>query len=295
MNKIDSGYDNVLGSNYELCKIQLSELKTLAKSWYPKTNFTKFDERDARDSHESSYVEMKTSGLISNYFFAYKEGKQYFLLDGFNRLFTNYGALDFDCPVYVKVLTDKLADNHLMRVMFHLNMWKLQEGNHYHTFNPDKFFDRGFRLFMHKKFGIDIYCPKHGEWSNRTRDNDDFDILFKYFRNEKDYSDAFAYSLADLKNLMSQENIIIDIKELFEANNYLEPPFKNYKLFVGGFAMFLSWRRALGDMGEYRFQTYLDLLKKDVKFFKKLPTMNGNDCARKNIYEFFRNLQKNKQ
>ena len=103
MNKIDSGYDNVLGSNYELCKSTLLEFKELAKSWYPNTDFKKFDKRFVRDEYEASLVEMKKAGLSSNYFYAYKENDQYFLLDGFNRLFTDYGKLDFDCPVYIKI------------------------------------------------------------------------------------------------------------------------------------------------------------------------------------------------
>ncbi len=285
MNKIDSGYDNILGSNYELHKTTLSELKALAKSWYGNIDFTKFDNRFIRDKEEPSFVEMKKSGLSSNYFYIYKEKKQYFLLDGFNRLFTDYGKLDIDCTVYVKVLTDKLADHQLMGIMFRLNMWKLQGRGHW-DLKPDEFFDRGFRLFLHKKFGIDTYS--NVEYNDRTREKEDMQVIQYYTRNEHDFCDAFAFALGDFKTLFEQPNIINDLKDLIKANDYLKAPFKNYDMFLNGFAMFLAWRRACGDNSNIKFQTYMDKLQANAKFFKKLQGMSGTDSTRINIYKFFR-------
>jgi len=287
MNKIDFGYDSVLSSNYELHKSTLSELKSLAKSWYPNTDFTKFDERFIRDNEESSFIEMKKAGLSSNYFYAYKENDQYFLLDGFNRLFTEYGKLDFDCPVYIKIITDKLPDNHLMGIMFRLNMWKLQGKGHW-DLRPDEFFDRGFRLFLHKKFEVDLYSFTNKEYKDRTRDREDMSVIRYYTRNERDFCDAFAFRLGDFKTIFENPNIISDLKDLIKANDYLTKPFNNYDMFLNGFAMFLAWRRALKDDNEYKFETYLEKLKDNTKFFKKLQGMSGTDSTRINIYKFFR-------
>jgi hypothetical protein len=52
--------------------------------------------------------------------------------------------------------------------------------------------------------------------------------------------------------------------------------------------MYLASKRVHGDDGEYKFQTYIDKLKSDKKFFTKLQGMAGNDSTRKNIYNFFR-------
>jgi hypothetical protein len=285
MNSIDSGYDDILGSNYELCKINFQELKTLVKSWYPNTDFKEFDNRFVREEYERGFVELKKAGLITNYFYAYKENDQYYLLDGFNRLLTDYGQLDFNPTVFVKVLTTKLPDNDLMRIMFHLNMWKLQ-GDGHHNFKPNDFFDRGFRLLLNKKFGISFYS--YSDYDKRTRDRNDFNVLHYFFRNEQDFCEAFAFSFTGLRKLLENPNIIGDLKELLKANDYLEKPFKNYDMFVNGYAMFLSWRRVIGDNSEHKFETYLEKLKNDSKFFKKLQGMSGNESTRKNIYEFFR-------
>lgn len=287
MVKIDSGYDETLGSNYELCKTNLYDLKVLVTTWYKGTDFKEFDKRlewHSLDYKDKELAEMKKAGLTSNYFFVYKEGDEYYLMDGFNRLLTSYAEINFNPPVYVKVLTSKLTDHDLMKIMFHLNMWKLQGDGHY-NFKPDDFFDRGFRLMLFKKFGIKLYSYK--DWSTRTQNRKDFDILFKYFRNEREFSDAFAFKLSELRLLMGSERIVDDIKELIKSNIYLEPPFKNYEMFFDGFAMFLSRKRVNGDMSEYKFETYLEKLKADTKFFKKLQGMSGTDSTRKNIFEFF--------
>ena len=89
MKKIDSGYDKLLGTHYELFKVKYSDLKALAKSWYDKDiNFREFDERFIWDENEEidRLLEMKKSGLLSNYFYAYKEGDKYYLMDGLNNL-----------------------------------------------------------------------------------------------------------------------------------------------------------------------------------------------------------------
>jgi len=286
MRVIDKGYDELLWSNFELCASTLFELRDLAKSWYGDIDFSKFDKRHVHKDKEGEFVTMKQSGLTSNYFFAYKQGDQYFLMDGFNRLFTDYGKIEIDCPVYIKVITDELEDWRLMHIMFRLNMWKLQ-GSSQGSFRPDNFFDRGFRLFLSKKFGIDIYT--YDDFKSKLKERNDFDILYMYFRNEREFCADFPFDLDELSVIMSREKIVEDIRHIIDCNNFLELPFHNYNTFLNGFIMFLSGRRIKNDMGEYKFEHYLELLKQDSKFFNKLKKMSWTDSTRKNVYSWFRN------
>ena len=292
MKKIDEGFDTILKSNYELYSVNLFELRDLAKSWYGGVDFNQFDNRQFKEDeqYQNQYNQMKKSGIISNYFFAYREDEHYYLMDGFNRLFTDYGQIKVDCPVYLKVLTDKLPDNHLMWIMFNLNMWKLS--SHMGEFRIHDFLDRGFRLFLYSKFGIKFYNHRgYDDYQlgiKRERNEDDINVLDKYFVRERDYAGYFKLDIDELAVLFSRKNIVNDIKEIINSNNYLEKPFNNYEDFLHGFIMFMTEMRIKGDDGEYKFQTYLDKLYEDKKFFKKLQGMCGNDSTRKNIYYFFR-------
>lgn len=293
MKLVDSGYDKLLWSNYELHSSTLKELKEFAMSWYDGIDLSNFDERkDYGSREEYNFIEMKRSGLTSNYFFAYRDqGGKYYLMDGFNRLFTEYGNLgDLDSPVYLKVITDNLEDWKLMHIMFRLNMWKLQGSGHW-SFDVNDFFDRGFRLFLYKKFGIELYTYNNSNWEKRKRDRKDFEILNMYFRSEWIESDAFPHRLSELSILMSREKIVEDIKGILKINNYRSEPFNNYRTFVDVFVVFLSARRVEGDMGDYKFENYLKALKNDEKFFKKFQKMAGTDSTRKNAYTWIRDLQ----
>ena len=132
MKHIDTGYDTICKSNYDLFQLSFSELRDLARTWYPpNTDFAYFDRRTTEydiknNKNDNVYKQMKITGVLSNYIFAYKEDGQYYLMDGFNRLFTDYGELEFDTPVYLKVFTDKLEPHKLMYIMFMLNMWKMK-------------------------------------------------------------------------------------------------------------------------------------------------------------------------
>lgn len=300
MKLLETGYDNILNSNYELYSVPINELKTNVKSWYGDINFREFDERFVRDSE--SIKEMKRSGLICNLFFAYKEDESYYLLDGFNRLLTDYGQIDVDINVYLKILTDKLLDHQLMSIMFNLNSWKLVNIDESRGGRNviDLFFDRGMKFFLYKKFDIDFYyynkksenLDNYTAYQNRKYSTDDIDLLKRYFVDEQDYSADFLFSLYGVSLLFKHVNIINDLKEIVKINKYNDEPFKNFKSFVSGYVMFLSCRRVKGDNNEHKFDTYLEILKQDKSFFKKLQGMAGNDSTRQNIYNFFRKLKK---
>jgi hypothetical protein len=287
MRKVDTSYDVILGVNYTLHAIRLSELKTLAKSWYGDFDLKAFDTRDGNKyKDEASIIQMKLSGVVSNYFYAYQEDDEFYLLDGYNRLFTDYGELDVDPQVYIKIIIDKCSDHKMMSIMFRLNMWKLS-GKGHNGFETHDFFDRGFRLFIQKKFGIDIY--NGGDYHTRTRRNPDFRALDYYFRRENKLACYWKLEFKDVVKLFSHKNVINDIREIVTINDYLEPPFTNYETFLNGYIMFLSWRRVSGDDGEYNFNDYLEILKQD-KFYKKLIKMSGTDSTRINVYNFFRRI-----
>lgn len=290
MKLIDKQFDNILKVDYELYSLNFSELKELAKSWYGEIDFRQFNEDGKR---EKEYVDeeelnvVKKTGVFCNYFFAYKEEGKYYLLDGFNRLFTNYGEIKEDTTIYLKVIIGKLEDYELMKVMVNLNLWKLSNsGNQFHTNN---FIDRGFRLFLFKRFGIKIYT--YEDYDKRKRDKTDFDILDYYFRDEVSYAGYFKYSMKEIISLFSNKKIIFDLKEIIKSNDYLEKPFNHYDTFLQGYIMFLSRRRLIRDETDYKFKSFIEVLKKDKKFFNKLQNMSWTDSTRQNIYKFFKNIE----
>jgi hypothetical protein len=302
MKLIDTGYDELLSSNYELYSVKYKDLQEMVKSWYPNINFREFDEKYIRD--ENSILESKQSGLVCNLFFAYKEDDKFYLLDGFNRLLTNYCMVDINLNVYIKIIIDKLPDDKLMGVMFKLNNWKLYSsdttGYRYHFL--DSFLDRGFKLFLYVKFGIEFYYNEKEadkekkdykrDYYNRKYDKDDINVIDFYFKNESDFSGDFYYTYYGIKLILTHVNFINDIKDIIQSNKYKEPPFKNFDMFLSSYIMYLSYRRTnLKDENEHKFDTYISLLKEDKKFFKKLQGMCGNESTRKNLYTWFRNLK----
>lgn len=291
MKKIDTAYDELLKSNYELYSVKFSDLQKEARSWYKDVDTSEFDCRTkySLEDENAKYTVMKISGIASNHFYAYKDqnGKM-LLMDGFNRLLTNYGDLPVDPIVYIKVLTDDLSDAKLMNIMFRLNMWKISKsGQDDSEFWTSNFLDRGFRLFMFTKFDI-VLKERHGiGYYGRN----DMNALDHYFRNES-IAVYFKRRLPELFKLFGNERIVDDFKEILKIHDYEEAPFKNYDTFEEGFIRFLARRRLVDDFSEHKFETYIKLLEDDKKFFKKLQGMSGNDSTRKNVYEFFKNIEK---
>lgn len=280
MEKIDSSFDPILNCNYDLCKSTLNDFKVLAKSWYD-IDFNDFDNRIKWYSiDENSIIETKKSGLLCNYLFAYKEDNRFYLIDGFNRLFTTYAELEENPIVYIKVITDKLEDHQLMHIMFKLNMWKIYGTVKTSEYSISNFFDRGFKLFLHSKFNIK-FNDRKGPYESDIR------MLDYYFRRERESVDYFKFGLSDVSKLFSNKQIVNDIRQITAVNQYDEPLFRNFDSFFKGFIMYLSRKRVSGDTEEYNFEYFLNHLYEDKKFYKKLVGMSGNDSTRKNIYKFY--------
>ena len=291
MKHIETTYDPLIKANYDLYSTTLFELKDLVKSWYGEINLTHFDERNSNNNNNEKHIfEMKKAGVLSNFFFAYKEDNKYYLMDGYNRLLSNYSDLQIDSPVYIKIITDKLEDHHLMHIMFYLNMWKLNN-TRLSGFETQDFLDRGFRLFIYSKFNIELYS--YSTWGDRTRNTRDMEILDKYFVSETKYAGYFKWKYNGITKLFSNKQVVNDFRDIIKSNDYLKEPFKNFNMFLEGYVMFLSYLRVKENEDEYHFHTFLDLLYADKKFYKKLCGMSGTDSTRINIYNFFRNLDLN--
>lgn len=296
MKLIDTGYDELLNSNYELYSVKFNDLKTLVKSWYGDINFREFDERQFIESRdERDILECKKSGIVSNLFFAYKNNDKYYLLDGFNRLLTNYVDFNVEQIVYIKILIDDLKDHELIKVMYHLNTWKLS-GSPF-----SDFFDRGMKLLLYKKFNIEFYDYdkqsvrektgiNYGMWNLRERDKCDIEALKYYFRYDSNFGEGVLF-VGDFGITLTNTKFIDDLREIIKSNDYLNPPFKNYGLFFYGFIKHISKLRRRGNTDEHKFETYLELLKTNKTFFKKLQGMCGNDSTRINVANFFNNLK----
>jgi len=288
MKILETTFDDLMNCNYTLYSVKYFELRDLVRSWYDGYNLKDFDNRyTGNPRYDVDFKVMRKSGLLTNLFYAYKEGNKFYLLDGFNRLLADYGELNKDTTVYIKIIEDKLEDYQLMSLMFNLNLWKLYNKN-YGGFELTDFIDRGFRLFLKSKFNIELYYSD--DYHTRIRNVIDIVVLDHYFRNEYEDSDSFKYDYKYVARLFLNKNLILDFKDLLKSNNYLEVPFKNYEMFLEGYARFLSRRRLESDDTPYRFTDFLGLLYKNKIFFNKLQRMSGNDSTRKNIYKFFKRI-----
>lgn len=284
MKKIDTEFDSILKVNYDLCKSTLNDFKELVKSWYD-FDITKLDNRIDYRIDEKVVLSNKKSGLLSNYIYVYKEDDKYYIIDGFNRVLTDYALLEENPTIYIKVITDKLEEHELMWIMFNLNMWKLY-GRDSQYYIKD-FFDRGLKLLLLSKFGIDLYKNDNESYLDRKYNKSDIDVLDYYFRNERESVDYFKFDLDDVSKLFSNKQIVNDLKQIVKINKYKDELFNNYDMFINGFIMFLARKRVSGDSSEYDFNDFLNKLYDDKKFYKKLITMSGNDSTRKNIFNFF--------
>lgn len=281
MKKLETAKDDILDVEYDLYSMTFKELKDIMHNEYKDINFSDFNE-DSKYNRDSAYETIiKSSGIICNYFFIYKEGYNYYLLDGFNRLFTKEMNIPDDQVVYVKEITSKLEDNKLMTIMFNFNLWKLSQGHR--EYDTKKFFDRGFRLLLYKKYGITIHVNEN--YKPNIRFKNDFVVLQDYFMGEK-YEWTSHYGYANLKKIFANSQIINDIKQIIKINDYLEPPFKNYYRFVSGFIMYLNRERVRGSEKIYIFNDYLEELKTD-KFFKNLQKRSWTDSTRKAVFRYF--------
>lgn len=284
---IDQGYDNLLQVDYVLYKSTLAEAKKWVRSWYEGYDLTEFDSQSSNEfKREKEILESKKAAIACNLLFACKEGDRYYLLDGFNRLLTDYAEVDGDAPVLLKVITSPMQPNKVMSLMLRFNLWKLSTTGTWHCANIDLFFDRGLKLLLKSMFNVSFYS--FDNYHTRERGRRDMNVIQNYFTNEtKDYG-VHPKSYSSLCLLFDNKRIVDDIKEIVAANNYLNEPFSRCNFFVDGFANYLSELRISGDMEHYTFDHFLEMLYADKKFFTKLQGMSNTDVTRKNVYAWFR-------
>lgn len=285
MKLIDKAYDEILKCGYELYSIKFKDLILLVRDWYGTEDFSEFDKRTEVDEWGEGLEVIKETGIVSNYFYAYREDTKCYLLDGFNRLLTNYSVLDSNPIVYLKVINTKIKDHELMRIMCYLNMWKLG--------SLKNFFDRGMRLFLNSKFNIDINDNK--QWFN-TGLNGDLSNIGNYFQidnNMWDCGSGERYGHDDTMKLISGKMIIKDIKQILSIKRYIreKEPWEHYHKFLDAFFRFLSRRRLYDDLIDYKFEDLLNRLYEDKKFFEKLKGMSWRDTTRQNIVKWFNKIE----
>lgn len=286
MKLLETNFDEILQCNYNLYSCSYLELQTNIRENYKEYNLKEFDQRHTSNSGcDVDLYLMKQSGLLSNLFYTHKNADKLILLDGFNRLLTDYAIIDKNQIVYIKEL---IGDVNLMSVLFNLNLWKLYNKN-YGGFSITDFMDRGFRLFLKTNFHIEFYYWNRDkeDYLERKREKDDIKLIDKYFIHESEMSGSFKYDYKFVDILFKNKYIVDDFKELLDANNYRKEPFNNYDMFLEGYAMFLSFNR-IKDVEIPKFNIFLNKLYLNEKYFNKLKSMCGNDSTRKSIYKFYR-------
>jgi len=284
---LEHSYDCLLKVDYTLYKTTLSEAQKWVRSWYDGYDLTEFDSQ-AKNKYrkEGIILESKKAALACNLIYAIKIEDKYFLLDGFNRLLTDYAELDGNAPVLIKVITNKLQPNHIMSLMLRFNLWKLSTNGTRAGASIDLFFDRGLRLLLKSMFDITFYVSD--DFSTRVRNRGDINVVRNYLKHETENYGVHDTPYQHLNLLFQNERVIDDIREIISANNYLNEPFPRYDYFVDGFANYLSELRIKGDTECYTLDYFLNKLYDDKAFFKKLQGMSKTDVTRKNVYVFFR-------
>lgn len=144
--------DHVLGVNYRL--VEYPSAKTLAKllkDTYEKKgiDIERFNSKNwVIDYQKKYYPKVDNINEVYEYqnFFLLHEGADFLLLDGFRRLLW-YDAPDI--PIQVRVYDrNDLTDEQLLQLIVYLN--------HFKFYASQKYYDRGFQLFLKTIFDIDI-------------------------------------------------------------------------------------------------------------------------------------------
>jgi hypothetical protein len=289
MKLIDEGYDSILDVEYELRSGTMLELKNDFKDYTSGLSLENFDRSSQDKLDEREYKIIKDSAIISNYFYAYRDHTKLFLVDGFSRLFVKQNLIDDNAIVYLKVIKGPITNNKLMRIMTLLNLWKLSSNTNRET-NIKLFFDRGFRLLLFKLYGLTFQKFKCIDSKHHWGDKNDLDIIQWYFIKEFDTT-YYHYEFNQTLQLLTNAKFIDDLTEILKVNSYDLVPFNNFEDFFNGFMTFLARNRLRGNMSEIKFETYLQLLKQDTKYFNALQKMCGNDMTRRNIFKWFKQFE----
>ena len=154
--KILVGYDNLLGVNYDIVKINAKHLSSYLKTDFENNgiNYQDFNTSANLYSFEKDFIAKTISNPpleiyeYQNFFLLLTDSNKYVLLDGFRRLLW-YNAPDID--IFVRIYKQSILSNEqILSLLVNLNHFKFFSGG------DNAFHDRGFALFLKTIFGIDI-------------------------------------------------------------------------------------------------------------------------------------------
>lgn len=303
---IDSNHD-ILGNEYFLTKINLKFLSDLLKEKWKDINFEQFNENYNNEHYQLIDKKIKpiyqnqekwaleninNKEELNNFIFntAIENGfislnvpgfngsidvdTKLYLIDGYRRLLYDFRFIErnLNQNVYVKLYTENLSAIDSSKLLFHLNLWKMNKDHGYFggQINKSKvWFDRGWRFFIYLKYGL-----MFNDWL--------FYLLDRYINIEKMY-------YLDVYKIISNERFIFDLAQLNDIS--LTKYEHNDVILKSVIANVLGKRRLNGD--EFRF-----LLKDFDKFYKlklndmiKISEMTRTSSIENKLYglvkEFF--------
>lgn len=298
--RIDGLYDSITKVKYDLCYLSLIDLHRELVAQYGMTikelNMFNSDEwevekynngdgysEDKNEANHYAYEQFPMAISLKNKSFDNIESIQ--LLDGFRRMF--YVNEIPDIKVLVKVY-DTLTDLEWSNSMLIFNSWKISQRHQYEYIS---FFDRGYKLSLYKRYGINI--PNYKDLYER-------DTILSYFR-----------SRGIFHTHKNNPCVAKDLKLSFDLNEY----FNNRQ---GGRGEIYIWRLIIQHfieiLGETRYKTtnggdeYIDVEGEDFhniiniinpNVLNKILGMSGNahtdNRIKKDLVPIFKEYLDNKK
>ena len=274
---IDTNRDHITNKPYDLYKVNLQELSELIKSKYPKVNFADFNRdhishRNPEYDHTDKEMEdnfIFNASTENNFISIYSEegikltGK-FYLLDGFRRLLYDFKNVkkDKDKEVYVKVYDKNTTDQDMMKLMFHMNLWKFPQG-------INVWLDRGWRFFIFERLGILVQSESERD-DNYNNVGNHFGLLEDYFRCTEDYQVMYKMITSEIfYDDIALFDTIIKGKTLIGR----EGKDKKDSNFAWSFASYLGRRRAKGKFDKIEYADLIKLIKVKVNDINKIKKM----------------------
>lgn len=198
------------------------------------------------NSTENNFI-----SLYSEYFDGKKFDGKFYLLDGYRRLLFNFNLFERNTnkDVYVKIYTNTTTDQDIMKLMFNFNMWKIPQG-------VDEWFDRGWRLFIYMRLGIE-FTQQHFYHLDR--------YVGDYYIKYRDYSEQ--------ETIITSSQFYNDLKAIDYLINCEKMHHDKGKHFNYQFIEKLATIRKNGNVNELNIEDwiyFLDLKYQDVDKIKSM-------------------------
>ena len=262
MKLIDSNIDKNINKKYDLFKIKIQDIRELLGSKYKKINMKDFNEGDDKIKGEYEFDFQKidheecdiadnikfNAGIENNFITIHKIKNEYFLVDGFRRLFFDLQTLnrDIDREVYVKIFNEDTSEEDIMKLLCYANLWKYPQG-------IEVFLDRGWRLYL--SFKLRIRLSNESTYDSKKYYVNHFEALEKYIDGKR-YSRNSKYS--DVISILSSPRFYDDLKLIDEIIRKKSTPDINHcKDFIKEFCNIL---------GENREESFTKKISKEIYY-----------------------------